>query len=120
MKTTKVNATEKEIKNVIDFFICRQIGSKEWNIEQGLSDEEFNGYYNFVKDSIASVEKFFIKKNDTTKVIFCVIYIEELITYKSKCEDKDEMVEHICYSTQFALLENNELIYLDENSEIKL
>lgn len=118
MKKTKVNATEEEVENVIDFFTCRQIGSKKMNIEQGLSDEEFNSYYKFFKDTIASIEKFFIEKDGVLKIIFCVIFIEEVIVFKS--EDEDETVECISYDCQFALLENNELSYLDKDSEIKL
>jgi hypothetical protein len=118
MKKTKVNSTEEEIKNVIDLIVFREIGSKEWNIEQGCSNEEFNRLYNYLKDNIASIEKFLIEKDDTQKVIFCVIFIEESIMFKNK--DEDEMVECIAYDCHFVLLENNELIYLDKESEIKL
>ena len=93
MKKTKVNATEEEVQNITDFFIFRKIGSRKSNIEQGLSDEQFNSSYNFVKDTIASIEKFLIQKDDVLKIIFCVIFIEEVIMFKS--EDEDEIVECI-------------------------
>jgi len=118
MKKTKVNATKEEVQNITDFFIFRKIGSRKSNIEQGLSDEQFNSSYNFVKDTIASIEKFLIQKDGILKIIFCVIFIEEVIMFKS--EDEDEIVECIEYDCQFALLENNHLSYLDKDSEIKL
>lgn len=110
MKINKLNVTEKESKNVVDYIFNRQINFDELNYEQKI------GLYNLFKSTIASIEKFVIQKNDNEKIIFCVIFIEESKMIKEDSEFLE--IDCISYNAEFILLENNELIKLDNDSEI--